>query len=1008
MGNSRSGRRGNGLVGTVSRFAAMALLTPALAWAQTAVIDVAVERVDGAAAVGRDVELRGGATAFSQHSLTGAQGRARFEAVPAGGDYTVVVDGTALVFGLALRANEAKSVSVTLPEAVVVTARRRKAVVNELDAEISAGLTSRQLTVLPIEARDLNGALIRLPNVAPATGFFPEAPPISINGANGLFAQYLIDGLDNNENFLGGPKFPISTGFVQDVTVLTNTYSVEYSRTGTGIVNATSKSGTNTWTAEGFFLTRPGRPLDSTSQYPGRDLSGNEVKDGFRREQGGVSVGGPLVPDRTFLYANVEYTQDRKDNVLSSPDLGVNTTVRGHNHSLLGSIRVDHRLDDSWRLTVRANRGDVSIQRQGGGLDGGTIFPSAASTQDRVSTLVAASVLYSGTRLTSDTSANYATFRWNYARPAAPTSPQVTVESPDGLTAAVLGSPGYAFDDFERTWQLQQKFTWSAGPHALKTGIDLLYSDFSLTGGGNPDGNYTVLLTPTELAQLKALNRGSALSIYDIPSSAQVVDYNVEIRPAHFGQPQRQFGWYAQDQVSLTNALTLTAGVRWDFDSLSKGGSDRGAFRNIAPRFAINWRATDQLVARGGVGLYYDRIPYTVLSDALQQNTTSAAYQNQLQQLIAKGILPSGTSLDRITFDGNLSVSPACPLGYLQCPTAATSTNLRDTASLGEARILNPSGLKSPYTVQWSTGLQWQVSEAVVGSADVVLALGRHQLRLRDLNAPAPFTPDLANLTAANVALLQGIADPPARQAAAQALGLVRSQAAADATRPVAVVPGGARQIIMTEAEGNSKYRAVNLQLRQDRGDDHYGYLLSYTLSKLENDTDDLNFRASNANAFGAEWGPSVNDRRHVISTVLFIYPVETVTVSVAGLFQSGQPINYIPDASIFGTTDIYGDGRSFSDAYLGNAARAPGVARNSGRLPWGKTVDLGFRYAPRIGPGRLEWSADVFNVFNAINLTGYANAATQSNQIQVFGQPFRRRNAGALRQFQFGVRYWF
>jgi hypothetical protein len=52
--------------------------------------------------------------------------------------------------------------------------------------------------------------------------------------------------------------------------------------------------------------------------------------------------------------------------------------------------------------------------------------------------------------------------------------------------------------------------------------------------------------------------------------------------------------------------------------------------------------------------------------------------------------------------------------------------------------------------------------------------------------------------------------------------------------------------------------------------------------------------------------------------------------------------------------------------------------------------------------------SADVFNVFDEVNLSGFANSATQSNQIQVGGQPFVERNAGAPRQFQFGLRYAF
>jgi hypothetical protein len=140
----------------------------------------------------------------------------------------------------------------------------------------------------------------------------------------------------------------------------------------------------------------------------------------------------------------------------------------------------------------------------------------------------------------------------------------------------------------------------------------------------------------------------------------------------------------------------------------------------------------------------------------------------------------------------------------------------------------------------------------------------------------------------------------------------------------------------------------------------------------------------------------------------VFVDPLPDLTVSLAGLFQSGQPINAIPDATIFGTTDLNGDGASFSDAYLGNSDRAPGVSRNSGRLPWSKTVDLGVRYAPSLGEGKIELAVDVFNLFNHTNLSGFANSATQSNQIQVYGQPFVERNAGPPRQFQLGVRYLF
>ena len=371
-------------------------------------------------------------------------------------------------------------------------------------------------------------------------------------------------------------------------------------------------------------------------------------------------------------------------------------------------------------------------------------------------------------------------------------------------------------------------------------------------------------------------------------------------------------------------------------------------------------------------------------------------------------LLPADIDPVSVTFDGNLTVNPACPDGYLQCPTPAEVSNLRDTAISNERRILNPDGLDSPYTVQLSAGAQWQFSEQWLGYADLLYFRGYKQLRLRDLNAPAAFTPNLAALTDANVAALRALPGDAERRVLAESLGLIRSQSAADTTRPVAPVPGGARQIVVSETGGESRYKALNLTIEKQSAGDSWGLLATYTLSELTNNTDDINFRSANSNHFEEEWGPSVNDRRHVISTVFYFYPLDEVTVAVAGQFESGQPINLIPDAGIYGTTDLNGDGASFADAYLGNSDRAPGVSRNSDRLPWSATVDLSLRYQPRLGDGQLEFSADVFNLFNRENLSGFANSATQSNQLQVFGQPFTQRNAGAPRQFQFGIRYLF
>ncbi|MFX9150291.1 hypothetical protein ABTN49_19900, partial [Acinetobacter baumannii] len=76
-----------------------------------------------------------------------------------------------------------------------------------------------------IEGRDITKSFIRLPNITSATLGYNEAPQITINGGNPIYTNYLIDGMDNNERFLGNVKFNTPFGFTENVNILTNNYS---------------------------------------------------------------------------------------------------------------------------------------------------------------------------------------------------------------------------------------------------------------------------------------------------------------------------------------------------------------------------------------------------------------------------------------------------------------------------------------------------------------------------------------------------------------------------------------------------------------------------------------------------------------------------------------------------------------------------------------------------------------------------------------------------------------
>lgn len=1007
---------------SASAFVAAALAAPAQA--QQAGMQIAlVDAASGEPVTGADVIIENPAIGYSRKARSDAQGFVRIEGLSTSGSYRVTTLHTASHPGrfqndeqaeVELRANFTSSVTLRLTPVgsgtITVTGTRRITGLNTVNAEVSASLGREELAALPIEGRDVLGSLVRLPGVVASTGFFAEAPAVSINGSNGLDTNYLLDGLDNNENFLGGLKFPVPLGFTREVTVLANSYSVAYGRTANGIVNYTSPSGTNDLSGEVYALVRPGRPLDARSPFPRRDLSGNAVGESFRRYQAGAAIGGPIVRDKTFFYANFEYTRDRNLQIVDAPALGAVGNVTGNNAFHLGSARLDHRLTEDWTLGLRASFGRVTIERPGGGLGGGNVtFPSAGSDQDRFSTLVAAMASYSGDEWSYDGAVQFSRFRWNYGKPKGPAGPQVVIRDPSGLTVGIAGHPGFVFNDLEKTWQTTHRLQRNLGSHKLSLGADVIRSDFALLGGGNPDGNFTVDLTAGQLANLVASGRGLGLTAQDVLAlNPAVASYSVELRPQSFGTGQTQLAFHIEDEWQLSPRLTATLGLRWDYDSLTAQGGAGGDYDNFAPRLSLNYRPDARSTLRFGAGLFHGKLSYAVISDALQRNTTSPGFLAQLGQLQALGIIPPGTDLSQVTFDGNLTVSPNCATATA-CPAPAQVQSLRDSATLGEGRILSPRGYQSPWSLQLSGGYQFQASDTLTLSADVIYSRTRNLVRLRDLNAPTPFTPNLANLTAANIALLRGQSDNAARFALAQSLGLVRSVANADATRPVALVPGGARQITVSETAGEAEYKALILQANKVRGSDRYAFRLSYTLSRLNNDTDDINFRAANSNDFSTEWGPSANDRRHVISAVGYLYPLDGLTLSLAGLFQSGQPVNLVPDAQIFGTQDLNGDGASFGENFVGNSDRYPGARRNSARLPWSATVDLGLRYAiPGFG-GRFELSADVFNLFNANNESGFANAATTSNQVQLGGgAPFVQRNAGPPRQFQFGAAYRF
>ncbi len=956
------------------------------------------------------VYLQNTTTKTLDSARTNEQGKAQFTNVSALGRYRVFVRSSAIytdeetASDITIQPGTVRTVTLQLPlrrestlEEVVIN-DRRLARLNNQNAEVSALVSKRELQSLPIEGRDITKALFRLPNLTLATQGYAEAPNVAINGLNGIYTNYLIDGMDNNERFLGNMKFNTPVGFAEGITVYTNNYSVEFGNTSNGVINVTTRSGSNELTGEAFYLTRPGSVVDSPSRFATPDLSGNSVKDGFQRHQLGFGLGGALKRDKTFFYVNVEQTYDKKDNRLVVPSLGVDEIVTGRNHFSYISGKLDQVWNGRFKTTIRANIGSFDIDRQGGGLEGGILFPSAASAQKNRTYLVSVKNAYLlGNDITAETNYQHSRFRWNYREPVNPTNPSATVRGPNGVPIATIGQSGAIFDDTENTDQIQQKITFRRGNHTLKAGAEFITSEYALLGGANPFGTYDVQLTQVQVDALKARNIGSALNVNDIPRDVQVRTYDVELRPTTFGTRQNVFSIYAEDLWAVRPNVNLTFGLRYDYDNLTRGGGTKGDLNNVAPRVAVNYQLNDRTVIRGGYGMFYDKIKYSVWSDNLQVSSSSADFKKEIAELKRLGILPGSTDIDRVTFPGNLNARSTTPVTYLNGPTSAQLQPRRDKQFSNNFRIMNPDGFTSPYSHQFSLGFQHKPTGNTLFSIDLVHVATNDLYYLYNLNAPSAYpstnAADFKPRTVAQADLTRPI---PIRQDKLGAYALVNG---GDTLR------GISRNVFETRTDGYARYWAANFVFQKLKGADKYAYRLGYNLSVIRSNTTGINTRAQDSNNYAAEYVFDDNDRRHVFSGIFYYYPFPNLVITPTVLLQSGLPITRVADASKFGTTDLNGD----SESYSLPSDIQPGETRNNDRLPWAKTVDLSVKYTVRVlGRPRLEISADVYNVLNAENISGYNVVRGSSNQFQVGprGSGITTRSAAPPRQFQFGLRY--
>jgi hypothetical protein len=182
---------------------------------------------------------------------------------------------------------------------------------------MSATLVPAQVENLPLNGRNFINLVRTTPGVneggmtSLGSGTRPDdrrqSSTISANGQPDFVNNYEVDGMDNNERMIGTIGVRPSIDAIQEINVQTNLYTANQTRTAGAVVNIITKSGTNQFHGSLYEFVR-NDVFDAKDYFnqpqPGNPLAG--AKPEYRQNQFGGSVGGPIIKNKTFFFADYE------------------------------------------------------------------------------------------------------------------------------------------------------------------------------------------------------------------------------------------------------------------------------------------------------------------------------------------------------------------------------------------------------------------------------------------------------------------------------------------------------------------------------------------------------------------------------------------------------------------------------------------------------------------------------------------------------------------------------
>src|SRR4029453_13255449 len=320
---------------------------------------------------GATVSLKSATTGASRSEVTGDNGRYAFVGVvPGEYELSLELSGftTTTIRSLTVLVGRTTTQNLTLPVAGLGEAGEVRAtapLIKETRSDRGEVLERRRIEALPLKNREFSDLATLVPQVVRTPPIDPTKARIgniSVAGTGGRNSNLFVDGFENYDYAVGGIAYDVSTEAIQEFNVVTTRFTAEQARSAGAVINIVQRSGTNQFKGDAFYFFR-NADLAAKDHF-------QEEKSEFRRQQQGVSAGGPLRKNKLFLFGVLEDHRERDTGIFNThggyPEFGGNEPLAFHRDLL--TAKMDYVLSNRQQMSYRYNLDSLEGEENVGGI----------------------------------------------------------------------------------------------------------------------------------------------------------------------------------------------------------------------------------------------------------------------------------------------------------------------------------------------------------------------------------------------------------------------------------------------------------------------------------------------------------------------------------------------------------------------------------------------------------------------------------------------------------------